>query len=69
MASDDDDIPLLTRRLSEGMAGSSFSQQFTGNSVAFALLTYAHCFLNFTMLPQLFYFMFASLFLPYDTCA
>ena len=47
MALDDDDIPLLTHRLSEGMASSYYSQRCTGNSVAFAQITYARCFFIF----------------------
>jgi len=47
VASDDDDVPLLTDRLSEGMVGSSTPQQCTGNLVAFAQITCALCFLFF----------------------
>jgi len=45
VASDADDIPLLTHRLSEGMLRSSSAQQCAGNSVAFAQTKCARCFL------------------------
>ena len=69
MALDDDDIPLLTHRLSEGMASSYYSQRCTGNSVAFAQITYARCFFIFQVASTAVVIVFASWFLLCDLLA